>query len=87
MPGLLVFSTTRRCVMTQPASSKEFFDLVSALSEEDKERLLKLGVFLMNGPRKMKAHVKKMVTSASEAPSASEARVRIDAMFKYLESA
>ena len=73
--------------MTRPASSEEFLDLVSGLSKEDQGNLLKLGLFLLDGPRKMQAHVKNMMDAVSEAPNSSEARARIETVIEYIESA
>ena len=73
--------------MTRPASREEFLNLVSGLSKKDQGNILKLGLFLLDGPRKMQAHVKKMVDVVSEAPNASEARARIETVIEYIESA
>ena len=73
--------------MTRPASREEFLNLVSGLSEEDQGKILKFGLFLLNGPRKMQARVKNMVNAVSEAPNASEARARIETVMEYIESA
>ncbi len=73
--------------MTRPASSKEFLNLVLGLSKEDQGKILKIGLFLLNGPRKMQEHVKNMMDAVSEAPNASEARARIETVIEYIESA